>query len=88
MAILKTSFNINSQTANANKLEMLKLVDQLDKNLEKSLFQGKDKHIKFSFTFLKLEIFLLRKKIDFLPKHPRKKKEAMKLQCHHGLLKS
>ncbi len=45
MGILKTSFNINSQTATANKLEMLKLVDKLDKNLEKSLFQGKDKHI-------------------------------------------
>ncbi len=45
MGILKTSFNINSQTANANKLEMLKLLEQLDKNLEKSLFQGKDKYI-------------------------------------------
>jgi len=45
MGILKSSFNINSQTANANKLEMLKLVDQLDENLEKSRFQGKDKHI-------------------------------------------
>ena len=45
MGILKTSFNINSQTANDNKLEMLKLVDQLNKNLEKSRFQGKDKYI-------------------------------------------
>lgn len=45
MGILKTSFNINSQTANSNKLEMLKLVEELDKNLEKSRFQGKDKHI-------------------------------------------
>lgn len=45
MGILKTNFNINSQTANANKLEMQKLVDQLGKKLEKSLFQGKDKHI-------------------------------------------
>ena len=45
MGILKTNFNINSQTANANKLEMLKLVEQLNKKLEKSLFQGKDKHI-------------------------------------------
>lgn len=45
MAILKSKININSQKSKDNKKDMLKWIDQLSKNMEKSLFQGKDHHI-------------------------------------------
>ena len=45
MSILKSNVNINSQAAKDNYDAMLKLVDELNKNLEKGRFQGKEKHI-------------------------------------------
>ena len=45
MAILKSNVNINSKSAKKNRQEMLALVDQLNKNLQESLFQGKEHHI-------------------------------------------
>lgn len=45
MSILKSSVNTNSQKAQQNREEMLVQVKLLQKNLEKSLFQGKDHHI-------------------------------------------
>ncbi|RMG84226.1 MAG: acyl-CoA carboxylase subunit beta [Bacteroidetes bacterium] len=54
---------MNSQAARANQLEMLKLIDQLNKNLEKSRFQGKDKHIERARKRNKL---LARERIELL----------------------
>ncbi len=45
MAVLKSTININNQTAQNNKQEMLTLLEQLNNNLKESLFQGKEHHI-------------------------------------------
>lgn len=45
MRPLQSKVNINSQAYKDNLAEMEKLIVKLEKNLEKSLFQGKDKHI-------------------------------------------
>ena len=45
MAILQSNININSKSAKDNRQEMLKLIEELEKNMEKSRFQGKDHHI-------------------------------------------
>ena len=45
MQVLKSKLNTRSQQFQTNRTEMLKLIEELEKNLEKSRFQGKDKHI-------------------------------------------
>ena len=45
MGILKSTINVNNQSAQENRREMLSFIEQLQKNMEKSLFQGKDHHI-------------------------------------------
>lgn len=45
MQILHSHINPNSQAFKDNYREMLALIEQLETNLEKSRFQGKDKHI-------------------------------------------
>ncbi len=45
MAILKSRININDATSKSNREDMLVLLEELEKNLEKSRFQGKEKHI-------------------------------------------
>ena len=45
MGILRSTFNVNNQSAQENREEMLSLIEQLHKNLEKSRFQGKEHHI-------------------------------------------
>jgi len=45
MSVLKSNININSGTAKENYQAMLAFVEELNKHMEKSRFQGKDKHI-------------------------------------------
>lgn len=45
MTILKSNLNPQSASFQANKAEMEKLVEKLNKHLEESRFQGKEKHI-------------------------------------------
>lgn len=45
MSAVKSKINPGSARFKENREEMLKLIDQLDKHLESSRFQGKDKHI-------------------------------------------
>ena len=45
MPVLKTKLNTNDSAHQANKAQMLKLLEELNTNLEKSRFQGKEKHI-------------------------------------------
>ncbi len=45
MRVLHSKININSQQYKDNYTKMKKLVDELNKHLKDSLFQGKDKHI-------------------------------------------
>ena len=45
MSVLKSKININSQQSKNNKAEMLKLIAELEKHMEASRFQGKEKHI-------------------------------------------
>ena len=45
MPHLNSKINLNSTAAQVNHKEMLELVDLLSKNMEQSLFQGKDHHI-------------------------------------------
>ena len=45
MRVLQSKININSQQYKDNYTKMRKLVDELNKHLKGSLFQGKDKHI-------------------------------------------
>lgn len=45
MRPLQSKININSKQSKANREEMLQFIERLNKNLEKSRFQGKDKHI-------------------------------------------
>ena len=45
MGVLKSKININSSKAKKNREAMLALIKKLDKNTEKSLFQGKEHHI-------------------------------------------
>ncbi len=45
MRPLQSKININSKQSKANRAEMLQLIDELNKQLEKSRFQGKEKHI-------------------------------------------
>ena len=45
MAVLQSNINTKSKQFTDNKAEMLKLVDKLNKHLEESRFQGKEKHI-------------------------------------------
>ena len=45
MSVLKSKININSQQSKENRVEMLKLISILEKHMEASRFQGKEKHI-------------------------------------------
>ncbi|MGB0839303.1 MAG: carboxyl transferase domain-containing protein, partial [Chitinophagales bacterium] len=45
MSLLQSKINPNSSSAKTNQKEMLSLVHELNKHLESSRFQGKDKHI-------------------------------------------
>ena len=45
MSILRTNININSPVAQQNREDMLGHIKQLQKNMDKSLFQGKEHHI-------------------------------------------
>ncbi|MGK0314321.1 MAG: acetyl-CoA carboxylase carboxyltransferase component [Saprospiraceae bacterium] len=63
MATLKTNVNFSDIAHVSNKEEMLKLIDQLDKNLKESLFQGKDRHITKA---RKRNKFLARERIELL----------------------
>ncbi|MEM7102824.1 MAG: carboxyl transferase domain-containing protein [Bacteroidota bacterium] len=63
MSILKSNINLNSQTAKDNREAMLKLVDELNINLEKSRFQGKEKHINRARERGKM---LARERIEYL----------------------
>lgn len=45
MSVLKSNLNINSPKLVENHEAMLALVEELNKNMEKGRFQGKDKHI-------------------------------------------
>lgn len=45
MAILKSTININNRASKENRQEMLKWLEQLDKHLEESRFQGRDHQI-------------------------------------------
>jgi len=45
MSVLKSNININNAKSQQNKEEMLAFVEKLQKNMKKSLFQGKDHHI-------------------------------------------
>jgi len=45
MSILKTLININDDAHQSNRKEMLALLQELEDNMEKSRFQGKEKHI-------------------------------------------
>jgi acetyl-CoA carboxylase carboxyltransferase component len=45
MGILKSNININNQASKDNRKEMLALIEELDKYMEESRFQGKDHHI-------------------------------------------
>jgi len=45
MALLKTKVNISDKAHQSNKSQMLELLKELDANMEKSRFQGKEKHI-------------------------------------------
>ena len=63
MAVLKTKVNLNDSAFQSNKEEMLKLITELETNLEKSRFQGKDKHIEKARKRNKL---LARERIELL----------------------
>ena len=45
MPVLKSKVNINNSKSQQNREEMLEFIEQLEKNMEKSLFQGKEHHI-------------------------------------------
>ncbi len=45
MGVLKSKLNVRNDTAKANRQEMLELINQLEKNMEESRFQGKEHHI-------------------------------------------
>ncbi|MFT4567184.1 MAG: acetyl-CoA carboxylase carboxyltransferase component [Saprospiraceae bacterium] len=45
MSVLQSNININAAAAKENHQAMLRMVEELHKNMEKSRFQGKDKHI-------------------------------------------
>ena len=45
MPVLKTKINIKDQSYQDNKTQMLNLLKDLEANLEKSRFQGKERHI-------------------------------------------
>lgn len=63
MPVLATKININSQAAQENREEMLKYIEQLEKNRQKGLFQGKDHHIARA---RKRGKFLARERIELL----------------------
>ncbi len=63
MRPLTSKINPNSQQFTDNKTEMLKLVKKLEKHLEESRFQGKDKHIDRA---RKRGKFLARERIELL----------------------
>ncbi len=45
MTVLTSKININAKAAADNRAEMLKFLEQLSENMEKSRFQGKEHHI-------------------------------------------
>ena len=63
MQILRSKININAQQYKDNYQEMSKLVEQLEKHLVESRFQGKEKHIARARQRGKL---LARERIEFL----------------------
>lgn len=63
MAILQSNINVNSKTAKENRQKMLKLIEELEKNMEKSRFQGKEHHIARARRRNK---FLARERIELL----------------------
>jgi len=63
MSVLKSKINPNSENCQANRKEMLALIDELNKHMESSRFQGKDKHIEKARSRGKL---LARERIELL----------------------
>lgn len=63
MQAIKSKLNPNSEAFKANKAEMQSFVDELAKNLEKSRFQGKEKHIARA---RKREKLLARERLELL----------------------
>lgn len=63
MSLLKTKVNINDEAHQANKAQMLELLQELEANMEKSRFQGKEKHIDRARAKNKL---LARERIEYL----------------------
>ncbi len=63
MTVLHSKLNPSSKPFQENKAAMLKYVEQLEKHLEASRFQGKEKHIDLA---RKRKKFLARERIEFL----------------------
>lgn len=63
MSILKTKININNPACIENRKAMSALVNELEKNLEESRFQGKEKHIERA---RKRGKFLARERIELV----------------------